>query len=65
LYYDFSRGGYVYHYERTNTSSDERYSSSEFSSYDYFISIDVAGEHIRRGNLLAGPILGAIEEGSK
>ncbi len=65
LYYNFSRGGYIYHYERTSTSNDERYSSNEFSSYDYFISVDIADEQIRRGALLPGPLLGAIEEGSK
>jgi len=62
LYFDFDENGYVYHYEREDTSDDnDLYKSKSFLSNDYFISIDLADRSIKEGKLTPGPELGEME----
>ncbi len=60
LYYDHTRGGYVYHTETENTYKSDKYVSTETSESDYFISIDVAENYIKREALIPGPELGEL-----
>jgi hypothetical protein len=61
LYYDYDKGGYVYHYERDEVHSDDKYSSKSHREENYFISIDLANKGIQREALTVGPELGEFE----
>ena len=68
LYYDFSRQGYVYHYENENTSfsivlfsSNHRYEHKSFNIEDYFINLELADDSIRKELLIVGPELGELD----
>lgn len=61
LYYDFDKGGYVYHYEYESTNRDLRYVSKSTEVRDYLISVDIAETQLRMDNLIAGPELGELE----
>jgi len=62
LYYDYSRGGYVYHYEYESNTKDSRYNCFEVRSTDYFMSVEVAQQYILKGDLITGPALGDLEK---
>lgn len=61
LYYDYSKGGYIFHTEYESKSKSNRYESSEFNSADYFISAEIANRYVEIGDLLTGPELGVLE----
>lgn len=61
LYYDYDKGGYVYHYEREDTHNDNRYQSKSFTSTDYFISLKIAENGMIKDLISVGPELGEFE----
>ena len=61
FYYDFSRQGYVYHYENENTSNDYRYEYNSSKTQDYFINLESANDSIRKELLVVGPELGELD----
>jgi len=62
LYYDYSKGGYVYHYEYESNTKETRYSRYETNFTDYFMPIETAEQYILKGDLTTGPELGNLEK---
>ena len=61
LYYDYSKGGYVFHTEFESNSRSDRYESYEHNSTDYFLSVKRAQQYIVNGDLITGPEIGVLE----
>lgn len=60
LYYSYKENGYVYHTDSESTTKDEYYQRWSSSSTDYFISLDLADQHIKNGKMAIGPALGEL-----
>lgn len=61
LYYDFTKVGYIYHYEFNQITKNDKYESNSEETIDYFISLTVAEKQLRLGNLVPGPEIGMFE----
>jgi hypothetical protein len=61
LYYDYSKRGYLYHYETERTNKTIKCDYKLNTSEDYFIGADLAERSIELGLLSPGPELGEIE----
>ena len=61
LYYYYDKQGYLYHTEYGSCSKSDRYECKEYSTTDYFISIDIADKYLKSEELISGPELGELE----